>query len=314
MTSVLEVKNLSRRFGNLQAVDGLSFDVKPGEIFGLLGPNGAGKTTTFHLLTGLLAPDAGEFFLNGKKADPTDGRSRVSVGVAFQKPSVDGKLTGRENLEMGAALYALPQTLAKEKIKIALERSGLAARAGEAVEKYSGGMRRRLELERVLLSDPKLLILDEPTQGLDQSAFRSFWDVILALRKERGMTVLLTTHDPREAEFCDRIAVLDKGRLLVCDTPEKLRAKVGGEVIVVEAERAGELSGEIASRFSVSPVVSGDQISFEKEKAHELVPRIVESFPVGRIRSVQVHRPTLADVFLKITGRGLEQETTEAAA
>ncbi len=314
MTSVLEVKNLSRRFGDLAAVDGLSFEVRPGEVFGLLGPNGAGKTTTFHLLTGLLAPDAGEFFLNGKKSDPTDGRSRVSVGVAFQKPSVDGKLTGRENLEMGAALYALPKKATREKIKIALDRSGLAARAEEAVEKYSGGMRRRLELERVLLSDPKFLILDEPTQGLDQSAFRSFWDVILALRKERGITVLLTTHDPREAEFCDRIAVLDKGRLLVCDTPEKLRAKVGGDVIVVEAERAVELSGEISSRFSVSPVISGDQISFEKERAHELVPRLVESFPVGRIRSVQVHRPTLADVFLKITGRGLEQETSEAAA
>jgi len=307
--ALLEVRGLTRKFGDRTAVDGLSFGVRPGDIFGLLGPNGAGKTTTFHLLTGLLAPQGGEIFFGGRAVSPVQPAARVGVGVVFQKPSVDIRLTGRENLALGAALYAVPPRQAKERISQALARSGLAGRADEIVEKYSGGMRRRLELERVLLSDPKLLILDEPTQGLDQAAFRGFWEDINALRRERGLTVLLTSHFPEEAEYCDRLAIMDHGKIIALDTPAGLKGRVGGDVVAVEAAGPAELAKEIAAKFGVTASVHGEEVRFERERAHELVPRLVEAFPVGRFRSVSIHRPTLGDVFVKLTGRALDTDT-----
>ncbi len=312
--ALLEARGLVRKFGDRAAVDGLSFGVRAGEAFGLLGPNGAGKTTTFHLLTGLLAPQAGEIFFGGRPVSPVEPSARVGVGVVFQKPSVDIRLTGRENLELGASLYAVPRSQAKERISQALVRAGLAERADEVVEKYSGGMRRRLELERVLLSDPKLLILDEPTQGLDQAAFRGFWEDINALRRERGLTVLLTSHFPEEAEYCDRLAIMDHGKIIALDTPAGLKGKVGGDVVAVEAADPAELAEEIASKFGVTPFLRGEEIRFERERAHELIPRLVEAFPVGRFRSVSIHRPTLGDVFVKLTGRALDTDTMDTAA
>lgn len=314
MRNLLEVRDLVRCFGDRRAVDGVSFAIKRGEVFGLLGPNGAGKSTTFHVLTGLLKPDAGTFLLEGTERDIRDRSLRARIGVAFQKPSVDIKLTGRENLALGAGLYAVPKTEAGDRIAEALERAGLSARAEEPVENYSGGMRRRLELARVLLSDPALVILDEPTQGLDQGAFRRFWEDLLRLRDERGLSILLTTHDPQEAEYCDRIAIMDHGKIIECDSPETLRRKVGGDIIVIEAGDLPALAKEIESQFGVKPAVSELDLRFEHERAHELIPRLVEALGVGRLRSVAMHRPTLGDVFVKLTGRRLDVDNEEEDA
>lgn len=308
-SSLLEVRDLVRSYGERRAVDGVSFSIRKAEVFGLLGPNGAGKSTTFHVLTGLLRPDSGVFLFEGTERSIKDRALRARVGVAFQKPSVDIKLTGRENLALGASLYAVPKAQARQRIEDALQRSGLAGRADEPVENYSGGMRRRLELARVLLSDPALVILDEPTQGLDQGAFRKFWEDLLKLRDERGLSILLTTHDPQEAEYCDRIAIMDHGKIIECDTPENLRQKVGGDVIVIEATDLPALATEIEKQFSVKPVVSELDLRFEHERAHELIPRLVEALPAGRLRSVAMHRPTLGDVFVKLTGRSLDVDT-----
>src|SRR5262249_43665280 len=226
----LRVSGLVRRYGARTALDGVSFEVAPGEVFGLLGPNGAGKTTAFRLLAGLLPPDAGEIALDGRAASPADRRYRARLGVVFQEPSLDLKLSGRENLRLGAALYGLPRAVAAPRIDEALRVMDLGARADEPCAKYSGGMRRRIEIARVLLHDPDLLLLDEPGRGVDPDALRRIWDELAARTAARGTSVIVTTHQPEEAERCDRIALLDGGRVTATGTPDELRARVARDV------------------------------------------------------------------------------------
>ncbi len=300
----LTARGLTRRFGERVAVDGVDFDAAPGEVLGFLGPNGAGKSTLFHLLTGLLAPDAGEMRVDGRVARPTDPAVRACYGVVFQSKSLDDKLTARENLVLGAALHAVPRREALGRVDEALRWMDLAGRADEPVERLSGGMRRRLEVARALLHAPQILVLDEPTQGLDQTTFLKVWERIAAERA-RGMTALVTTHRPEEAERCDRIAVLDRGRIVACDTPAELKKHVGGDVLTIEADDPEGLAAQLSARFDRPATVVGGTVTLERRQGHELIPRIVESLPAGRLRSVSLRRPTLADVFLKITGRGL---------
>ena len=306
---LLAARGLERRYADRVVVDDLSFALAPGEIFGFLGENGAGKTTTFEMISGLRRPDRGEILWRGAAALPTDAAYRARLGVVFQKPSVDEALSARENLELGAALYGLRGAAVRAKIDAALAFAELADRAREPVKKLSGGMRRRLELARVLLHEPELLVLDEPTHGLDPGFFRRFWAEIRRLRDARGLTVLLTTHDPAEAAQADRLAVLDAGRVLATGTPAELTAQVGGDVRVVEADDAAALVEPIRARHGVEARVSGDRLLLTLPRAHELVPRLVEGFPAGRLRSVAVHPPDLADVFVRLTGR-----TWQAAA
>jgi len=303
MTSFLRLEGLTRRFGERTAVDGLTLDIARGETFGFLGPNGAGKSTTFHLLTGLLAPDAGRIYIEGHEAPPTDPRMRQRLGVVFQEPSLDDKLTGLENLRLGAALYGLTGRAAHARIERMLAVVDLADRAREPVERYSGGMRRRLEIARVLLSDPEILIMDEPARGIDAATQRRIWQQLDELKRERRLTILLTTHQPDEAEHCDRLAVLDEGRVIACDTVDALKRQVGGDVITIEAERPDEV---MATLTPFQPrLTDGSVIVIEAQKGHELIPRLVEQFPPGRLGSVGLRRPTLGDVFVKLTGRGL---------
>lgn len=301
----LRFEQLTRRFGERVAVDALTVDIARGEVFGFLGPNGAGKSTTFHLLTGLLAPDGGRVLIEGRQAPPTDGSVRRRLGVVFQEPSLDDKLSALENLKLGAALYGLTGKRAADRIAELLALVDLADRAKEPVERYSGGMKRRLELARVLLHEPEILIMDEPSRGIDAPTQRRIWEQLLALRDRRRMTILLTTHQPDEAEYCDRIAVLDHGRVIACDTPDVLRARVGGDVVTLDGDAPDALAGDVRGRFSVDARVIDGAVVIETPRGHELIPRLVEALPPGRLRAVAMRRPTLADVFVHLTGRGL---------
>jgi ABC-2 type transport system ATP-binding protein len=301
----LRVTGLSRRYGARVALDGVGFEVAPGEVFGLLGPNGAGKTTAFRLLSGLLPPDAGTFALDGREVSPADPTYRARLGVVFQDPSLDLKLTGRENLRLGAALYGLPRAVAEPRIAEALRVMELGARADEAAQKYSGGMRRRIEIARVLLHEPDLLLLDEPGRGVDPDALRRIWDELAARKAARGTSLIVTTHQPEEAERCDRIALLDGGRVTATGTPDELRARVAGDVVRVRGERPDELAETIRARLGLAGVVLDGDVVIEAPRGHELIPRVVELFPAGRLSSVATSRPTLADVFAKLTGKGL---------
>jgi ABC-2 type transport system ATP-binding protein len=304
-TPRLRVSGLTRRFGARVALDDLSFDVAPGEVFGLLGPNGAGKTTAFRVLSGVLPPDAGTLALDGRAVSPAAPAYRARLGVVFQEPSLDLKLTGRENLRLGAALYGLRRAISEPRITEALRVMELGARADEATAKYSGGMRRRIEIARVLLHDPDLLLLDEPGRGVDPDALRRIWDELSARRAARGTSLVVTTHQPEEAERCDRIALLDAGRVTATGTPDELRARVAGDVVRVRGDRPEELAETIRARLGLAGVVLEGDVVLEAPRGHELVPRVVELFPPGRLASVATSRPTLADVFAKLTGKGL---------
>jgi ABC-2 type transport system ATP-binding protein len=303
--SLLEARGLVRRYGQRAAVAGLSFQVGRGEIFGVLGPNGAGKTTTFELLSGLRAAHEGELLWDGAPVSPTSAAFRARLGVLFQKPSVDDKLTARENLLLGAALYGVTGSRAKERIERTLALVELSDRADELVARFSGGMRRRLELGRVLLHEPELLILDEPTQGLDPSFFQKFWAQIADLCRLHHLTVLLTTHDPMEAEKCDRLTILDQGRIIAQGSPSELKACVGGDVITVDAESPSELLPMIQAKLELEATLVDGKLVLSRPRGHELVPRLVELFPAGRLKSVSLRPPNLADVFIKLTGRAL---------
>ncbi len=301
----LSVERLAVRRGDRTVLDGVSFDVGRGEIFGLLGPNGAGKTTLFHVLTGLLEPSSGRLLLDRKPLAPGDRSFRAISGVVFQEPALDPRLTARENLLLASRLYGVPRARARERAGELLAESGLRDRADEPVSRLSGGMRRKVEIARALVHDPAVVILDEPTTGLDEAAFRSTWERLLALKSRRGLTMLVTTHRPEEAERCDRLAVIDGGRVVACDTPDRLRERVRGDLLVIEAEGAETVARTIEERLGVEARVLEGKIVVERERAHELVPRLVEALPGGMLRSVSMRRTGLGEVFLELTGHDL---------
>jgi ABC-2 type transport system ATP-binding protein len=304
----LAAQGLRFSYGDRVALDGVSFEIRAGEVFGFLGPNGAGKSTLFSILAGLQPPSSGRLLLDGEPLDPRTRALRARMGVVFQEPSLDAKLSAEENLRLGAALFCVPPAEARARTAALLEAAGLADRARDRAGKLSGGMRRRLEIARALVHRPEVLLLDEPTTGLDALSFRRTWEALRALRGPAGTTVVLTTHRPDEAAHCDRLAILSHGRIVAVETPESLLSRVAGDVVVVEAEEAGPLAAEIATRFGVAARAVGDAVAIERERGHELVPRLVEAFPAGRFRSVSVRRPSLADAFLHATGEDLAAE------
>jgi ABC-2 type transport system ATP-binding protein len=305
---LLEVSGLSRRFGERVALDQLSFAVGRGEIFGLLGPNGAGKSTTFQILACLLRADSGTVAFQGKVLSLEDPALRVRMGVVFQKSSLDDQLSATENLVLGARLYGLSAKHTAERVQHMLDLIELKDRAHERVAGWSGGMRRRLELARALIHQPSVLLMDEPTQGLDEASFRKFWAHLKALRQTQGLTVLLTTHRPEEAEACDRLAVLDQGRRVALDSPAALAARMGGDVVTVESERPDEVAQVLKQRLSLESTIVDGKVRVEARQGHTLIPRIVECFESGRLVAVNLRKPTLADVFLKITGHSLGED------
>jgi ABC-2 type transport system ATP-binding protein len=274
----------------------------------VLGPNGAGKSTLFHILCGLLNPHGGTIEVGGVPFDPTILAQRRRLGVVFQEPSLDDLLTGRENLLCALSLYGITGAAAADRVAEVLKVVDLADRQNEPVGRYSGGMKRRLELGRVLLHRPEILLMDEPGRGLDAGALRRYFEELLRLVRAEGLTVLLITHLPEEAQHCNRLAVLDRGRLIACDTREALEERVGGDILTIEADDAAALAEKLTAELGKEARVvrAGDsEVVLMAPRAHEIVPRLVESLPRGRLRSIAMRRPSLGDVFMHLTGRGL---------
>jgi len=312
-TPVISVQDLIHRYENRTALNGVSFYVRPAELFGLLGPNGSGKTTLFRILSTLMIPTAGRTLVMGQDSSKDPSSVRRLIGVVFQAQSVDPKLTAYENLWHQGHLYGLRGAMLKKRVTEILGRVGLADRAKERVETFSGGMQRRIELAKGLLHHPGVLLLDEPTTGLDPGARRDLWQYLQTLRDEEHVSVLVTTHLMEEAERCDRLAILNEGNLVALGTPAELKSEIGGDVIILEATRDAALLAErIRSRFLVETTVLENQVRIERENGHRFVTDVVEAFP-GEIEGVSVSKPALEDVFIRRTGHKFWSETTEAA-
>jgi len=289
------------------ALSGVDFAVARGEIFGFLGPNGGGKSTLFRILATLLAPDAGEVLVFGLDLLRQASEVRRRLGVVFQNPSLDLHLSVRQNLACQGALYGLRGADLASRIGAGLERFGLADRREQRAKELSGGLRRRVELAKALLHNPRLLLLDEPSTGLDPGARRSLWETLEDLR-DQGVTVLLTTHFMEEGDRCDRLALVDRGRIVTTGVPSDLKAEIGGDVISLTGREPEALARQLGELHpELSPGVRDGVVRLERERAHELIPRLFEELP-GRIDSVTVARPSLEDVFLRRTGRALAED------
>jgi ABC-2 type transport system ATP-binding protein len=283
-----------------QALRGVSFMVREGEIFGLLGPNGGGKSTLFHILSTYFPPTGGRAEIFGYDLSGDVEAVRRRIGVVFQAPGLDGKLTVRENLKHQGHLYGLQGAFLAERIKAVLARVDLTDRANDFVETLSGGMKRRVELAKGLLHQPKLLILDEPTTGLDPVVRREIWAHLKELQRE-GKTIALTTHLMDEAELCDRDAILNRGELVALGGPKELKAQIGGDVISVEAEDPGKVASDLERMLGIKSTIVDGVLRIEMDKGHEFIPRLISALP-GRIRSVTLSQPSLEDVFIRKTG------------
>ena len=314
----IEVKNLTKDFNGLKAVDNVSFEVNKGEIFGLLGPNGAGKTTIIKMLITLLNPSQGEAKVWGYDILKQKNEVRSSVGIVFQEPALDVRLTGRENLDFHARLYGINKEIREKRINEVLKLVELQDKANVFVKNYSGGMQRRLEVARGLMHFPKVLFLDEPTLGLDTQTRRRIWDYILELNRKEGTTVIMTTHYMEEADYlCQRIAIIDSGKIVTQDTPTNLKNLLGGDVISVEAVPA-EKAFEAFKKSSWVKKISKHNgiINLNVEEGENKIPflmKIDQKEENFKIKSISLRKPTLEDVFLHFTGRTIrEKEVSQA--
>jgi ABC-2 type transport system ATP-binding protein len=309
--AVISIQDLVHRYESRTALDGVSFDVGRAELFGLLGPNGSGKTTMFRILSTLMIPGGGHAVIMGFDVAKEPTKLRREIGVVFQAQSIDVKLTAYENLWHQGHLYGLQGAPLKARIGEMLSRVGLADRANEKAETFSGGMQRRLELAKGLIHQPTVLLLDEPTTGLDPGARRDLWQYLHILRDEEKVSVLVTTHLMEEAERCDRLAILNEGKLVALGTPAELKSEIGGDVILFDAKNAEALSERIRDRFNLSTQVLGGQVRLERENGHRFITDVVEAFP-GEIEAVSVSKPSLEDVFIRRTGHKFWTEAEES--
>ncbi len=309
--AAIRLENLSHSYGRRQALCELSLEILSGEIFVFLGPNGGGKTTLFRVLSTLIPQQAGTAEILGLKLGVATMEIRRRIGVVFQAPSLDRKLTVAENIHQQAALYGLFGAELRRRRDELLDQFDLKDRVSERVEKLSGGLRRRVELAKGMIHHPELLLLDEPSTGLDPGARADLWEYLHRARLESGVTIVLTTHLLEEADKADRIAILNEGQLVALDTPDALRSSVGGDSIVIESPVAEELAAGLRSRLSLPAKVVEGTVRLETPEGHQWVARIVEEFP-GHIGAIRLGKPTLEDVFIARTGHRFWRERQEA--
>jgi ABC-2 type transport system ATP-binding protein len=308
----VEVRDLVKSYGQIEAVRGIGFEVKPGETFGFLGPNGAGKSTTIKILCTLVSPTAGEARVAGHEVVRDRDKVRQNIGLVFQDPTLDNYLTGEQNLRFHADLYGVPRQQVAPRLKQVLDMVDLWDRRGSVVGTYSGGMKRRLEIARGLLHAPRVLFLDEPTVGLDPQTRSSIWEYINDLKQREDITIFLTTHYMDEAENCDRIAIVDHGKIVVLDTPEALKASVGKDRVQITTDDDDEAIAELKDRFAIEAAMHERQVTFNVEEGERFVPRLFAELTAS-IRSVSVARPTLDDVFMSYTGKTIRDAEASAA-
>ncbi len=302
--SPISLDQVSHDYGTRLALDHLSFDVRPAEIFGLLGPNGSGKTTLFRILSTLMVPTGGHAYISGYDVATHPTQARQQTGIVFQASSLDVKLTVAENLMHQGHLYGLSGRELQTRSKEVLARVGLSDRAGDLAETLSGGQKRRVELAKGLIHSPSVLLLDEPSTGLDPGARIDLWHYLRLLRDEQGVTVLVTTHLMEEAEHCDRLAFLNTGRLVALGSPAELKAQIGGDIVQFDTaspEAAQQLAAALEQRFRVTPVIVENAVRVEREQGHRFLTEVVEAFP-GAVEGVSVAKPSLEDVFIQRTG------------
>jgi ABC-2 type transport system ATP-binding protein len=308
--AVVQTDRLTHRYGERIALHELNLSVAPGEIVALLGPNGSGKTTLFRILSTLIPPMDGRAEILGQDLSNTAQReaARRSLGVVFQNPSLDKELSAAENLKYHGQLYGLRGAELHARVDDLLRRVELFDRKEDRVKTFSGGMRRRVEIAKGLMNRPRLLLLDEPSTGLDPVARAQVWNYLDQVRKTDGVTVLLTTHLMDEAERCDRVVILDQGQLIAEGTPAALKERVGGDVITLHSRDVEAVRRALREKFSIDAEASdANAVRFERPRGHEFVPALIEALP-GLVESVSVGKPTLEDVFIDATGHRFRDE------
>ncbi len=309
----IEVDGLVKTYGEIDAVRGVSFTVAPGEVFGFLGPNGAGKSTTINMLCTLATPTSGAARVSGFDVVSRRDAVRRHIGLVFQDPTLDNHLTAEQNLRLHAELYGIDRGVIPARMDQMLEMVDLADRRDQPVMTFSGGMKRRLEIARGLMHSPRVLFLDEPTIGLDPQTRSSIWRYIRALQETEGTTIFMTTHYMDEAEFCDRIAIMDRGEIVVLDTPEALKASVGADRVVLGTADDDAALTALRDRFGIEAAVAEGAVTFHVESGEAFVPRLFAELGVA-ITSVAVSRPTLDDVFMRYTGSTIRDAETGGVA
>src|SRR6266496_3106449 len=311
-TAAIEVRDLEKSFGEIEAVRGVSFEVAAGEVFGFLGPNGAGKTTTINMLCTLAKPTGGSALVAGHDVVSERDDVRRHIGLVFQETTLDGYLTAEQNLRLHAELYGVESALVPARMRQVLEMVGLWERRGTPVLTFSGGMRRRLEIARGLMHSPRVLFLDEPTLGLDPQTRSSIWRYIRELKETEEITIFMTTHYMDEAEMCDRIAIMDHGEIVVLDTPEALKARVGADRVRIQTDDDEAAIAALAERFDLEGGISEGAVTFFVPSGEEFVPRLFAELGLP-IKSVSVSRPTLDDVFMSHTGTTIRDAEESSA-
>jgi ABC-2 type transport system ATP-binding protein len=299
------VDSLTHRYNGREALRAVSFEVPAGEIFALLGPNGGGKTTLFRILCTSMEPSAGRAAICGHDVITGAESIRRLIGVAFQNPSLDARLTVRENLRHQGHLYGLSGQVLSQRIDELLVRFAVADRAGDRIQTLSGGLARRVDLAKALLHRPRVLLLDEPSTGLDPQARWNLWQLLDGTRREEQLTVLMTTHFMDEADRCDRVGIIHEGRLVAVGRPEVLKQGIAGDCLHIESDDASGLARRIQEKYGIEATLVDNRVRIEKPRAHEFIPQLVESFPEA-IRSVSLSKPTLEEVFIHQTGLPFE--------
>lgn len=311
--TVIKVTNLTKKYENLTAVNSISFNVNKKEIFGFLGPNGAGKSTTIGMLTTITAPTSGSALVNDFDISEQRNDVRRSIGIIFQDPSLDDHLTAQENLYFHARLYGISKKDYKERLKQVLDLMDLYDRKDEIIKNYSGGMRRRLEIARGLIHHPKILFLDEPTIGLDPQTRVHIWTYLLELKKNHDMTIFLTTHYMDEAEYCDRIAIMDHGKIISLDTPSNLKAQTGKDIIIIKSDDMDALKKELTEKMNIELTEDNGNFLIHTIDSNQLMPQLFNKLET-KISHIEVRRPTLDDVFLRLTGNRIRDDQAESLA